>query len=135
MAPTIARMNPKTLPDASASGYSQISIADAGRLAFVSGQVAWRQGGEPVPSTLREQTAIVVANAEAALHALGASPHDVVQIRIYATDLTPERMQDAMPLVMQFLDGAQPSLTGVGVTALAAPDLQVEMEMVVRVPD
>jgi enamine deaminase RidA (YjgF/YER057c/UK114 family) len=34
-----------------------------------------------------------------------------------------------------FLDGTLPSLTGVGVVNLAAPDLQIEIEMVVRIPD
>lgn len=33
----ITRVNPPALPDTGAAGYSQISIADAGRLAFVSG--------------------------------------------------------------------------------------------------
>jgi enamine deaminase RidA (YjgF/YER057c/UK114 family) len=29
-------------------------------------------------------------------------------------------------------DGAQPSITGVGVASLAAPDLKIEMELTVR---
>lgn len=39
-----------------------------------------------------------------------------------------------MPRLLAFFDGAQPSLTSVGVVALAAPGLQLEMEMVVRLP-
>jgi hypothetical protein len=31
--------------------------------------------------------------------------------------------------------GTEPCVPGVGVEALAAPDLQVEMELVVRLPD
>ena len=56
-------------------------------------------------------------------------------MRIYVTDLQPQTQEVAMGQIIQFLDGAQPSLTGVGVAALAATDLQIEVEMVVRIPD
>ena len=56
-------------------------------------------------------------------------------VRIYRVDLTPERMEEMMPHLLAAFDGAQPSLTGIGVAALAAPDLQLEMEMIVRLPD
>jgi enamine deaminase RidA (YjgF/YER057c/UK114 family) len=50
-------------------------------------------------------------------------------------DLTPERLQELMPAFLATFDGAQPCVTGVGVASLAAPDLQVEMELIVRLPD
>lgn len=133
MPTSVTRMNPKTLPDAGKVGYSQISIAEPGRLAFVSGQVAWRAEGGAVPGSLAEQTAIVVENLKGALDALEATPDDIVQMRIYVTDLRSETQEIAMTEIMSFLDGAQPSLTGIGVGALAAPDLQIEVEMVVQV--
>jgi enamine deaminase RidA (YjgF/YER057c/UK114 family) len=133
MAQSIIRMNPPSLPDASAAGYSQISVAEPGRLAFVSGQVAWQYAPEPTPETLRGQTEVVVGRLKAALEALGATPHDIVMLKIYMVALTPESMNESMPLVMAFLDGAQPSLTGVGVASLAAPDLLIEIEMIVQV--
>lgn len=132
---TLVRMNPPTLPDAGALGYSQITIAEPGRLAFISGQVAWRPGGEPAPTSLAEQAELVVKNARAALDAAGASPKHLVMIRAYVVDLTPERLDQLWPYVHAFFDGAQPSVTGIGVAALAAPDLQLEMEMIVRLPD
>lgn len=135
MAQTLHRLNPPTLPDAGALGYSQISVMEPGRLAFVSGQVAWRAGGEPAPDCLGEQARLVCANAKAALDAIGAAPQDIVIVRVYMTDLTPERIGEAMPHITAFFDGAKPSLTGVGVAALAGPDLQMEMEMTVRLPD
>lgn len=49
--------------------------------------------------------------------------------------LTQERLGVLFPLLTDWLDGATPSLTGVGVSALAAPDLQLELEMTVRVPE
>lgn len=126
-------MNPPALPDAGNAGYSQISIARPAPLAFVSGQVAWRPDGGAPPASLADQTDIVIGNLQGALDALQATPDDVVQMRIYLTDLRPERQEIAMTRIMGFLDGAQPSLTGIGVAALAGPDLQIEVEMVVQV--
>ncbi|WP_372426134.1 RidA family protein [Salinarimonas chemoclinalis] len=127
-------MNPATLPDAGEVGYSQISVAGPVRLAFVSGQVAWRAEGGAVPGSLAEQAAVVVENLRHALDALGAAPDDIVQMRVYLTDVRPQAQEIAMTEIMRFLGGAQPSLTGIGVTALAAPDLQIEIEMVVQAP-
>lgn len=131
---TITRMNPPSLPDAGRIGYSQISIAPEGRLAFVSGQVAWRRDGEPTPPTLGEQTRIVIENLRAALDALGATPADIVLLRAYLTDLRPATQETVMAVLLPFLNGAQPSITGIGVAALATPELQLEIEMTVRVP-
>lgn len=135
MTEPLSRLNPATLPDAGRAGYSQITVVEPGRMAYVSGQVAWRRDGGPVPGTLAEQMAIVCANAGAALAAVGAAPRDVVQVRLYVVDLTPDRLGVVMPAFRGFFGDAQPSVTGLGVAALAAPDLQVEMEMVVRLPD
>ncbi|MGH6763997.1 MAG: RidA family protein [Phyllobacterium sp.] len=70
MSQSITRMNPPNLPNSAQMGYSQISIVEPGRMAYVSGQVAWRPNGEPVPSDLVEQARIAAANAKAALDAL-----------------------------------------------------------------
>ncbi len=115
-------------------GYSQISVVESGRLAFVSGQVAWTPAGEPAPSDLAEQARLVFQNANAALHGLGATTRDLAMVRIFMVDLTPERLEMLMPLFTEWCDGAKPSLTGVAVAALAGADLQIEMEMTVRLP-
>ncbi len=135
MNPPIVRLNPSTLPDAGAMGYSQISIVEPGRMAYVSGQVAWRADGSPPPSDLAGQMRIVAANARAALQAVGAKPADIVIARCFMTELTPARLDELMPALLELFDGAQPCVTGVGVAALAAPDLQVEVELTVRLPD
>nr|WP_290828578.1 RidA family protein [Halomonas sp.] len=116
-------------------GYSQISIVEPGRMAYISGQVAWQPNGEPVPSDVAEQMKLVAKNARSALDAVGAKPEHVVLARIYMVDLTPERLETLMPAFIATFDGAQPCVTGVGVAELAAPELQVEMELVVRLPD
>lgn len=132
MSKSISRLNPKTLPDAASIGYSQISIADPTRLAFVSGQVAWSRDGGVVPDRLEEQTKQVLKNLSFALDALAATTEDIVQMRIYMTDFNDDTMAEAMGQIVAFLNGSQPSLTGVGVSKLAAPELQIEVEMVVH---
>jgi enamine deaminase RidA (YjgF/YER057c/UK114 family) len=134
MTETITRINPTALPDSSRAGYSQISVVEPGRLAFVSGQVAWRRDGGAAPGTLAEQVDIVADNLSAALDELNASPKDIVQMRVYVVGLNDESMNIGMAAIGKFLAGAQPSLTGIGVAALAAPGLLIEVEMVVRVP-
>jgi hypothetical protein len=66
---------------------------------------------------------------------LSAKPQDIVIARVYVVDLTPERMEEVMPPFLATFEGAQPSVTGLGVAALASPELQVEMELVVRLPN
>jgi enamine deaminase RidA (YjgF/YER057c/UK114 family) len=104
-------------------------------MAYISGQVAWRPDNAQVPDNLVEQMESVAINAKAALTAIGATPQDVVIARAYITDLTPERLEAIMPSFLATFDGAQPCVTGIGVAALAAPDLQIELEMTVRLPD
>lgn len=130
----ISRINPDSLPDSTALGYSQITTVEPGRMAYVSGQVATRPGGEPVPEDLVEQTKIVAANARAALDALGATPEDIVIARIFMTDLNEHALELAFPVLLDMFDGAQPCITGVGVAALAGPNLKIEMELTVRLP-
>ncbi len=131
----VSRINPPALPDSTQMGYSQISIAEPGRMAYISGQVAWKPNGEAVPEDLTLQAQLVAKNAKAALDAIGASPQDIVIARIFMCDLTPETMNEAVPALLEMFDGAQPCITGVGVAALAAPDLKIEMELTVRLPD
>ncbi|MBT0958966.1 RidA family protein [Alphaproteobacteria bacterium KMM 3653] len=132
MQTSLQRLNPAKLPNTSSLGYSQISVVNACTLAFVSGQVALAADGSGAPDGLEAQTKQVIANLTEALRAVKASPENIVQLRIYVTDLNDEAIAIVMPLVIAFLNGAEPSLTGIGVAALAGPDLKIEIEMVVQ---
>ena len=135
MTQTITRLNPPSLPDSTSLGYSQITTVEPGRMAYISGQVAARPNGEPVPDDGVGQAKIVAANAKAALDALGATPEDIVMVRIFMVDLNSDTLGRAFPVLLDMFDGAQPSITGVGVATLAGPNLKIEMEMTVRLPD
>lgn len=135
MTKQIIRLNPANLPDAGKIGYSQISITTPGKTAFISGQVAVPTNGDPVPNSIVRQVEVAGENVKNALHSIGATVSDVIQVRLYVVDLTPERLEQIMPPFLAIFDGVQPSLTGIGISALASPELQIEIELTARVPD
>ncbi|QZT63212.1 RidA family protein [Mycolicibacterium austroafricanum] len=130
----IQRINPPQLFDSTANHHSQGSVVEAGKLAFFSGQVAWSPSCPTAPSSLAEQARMVTANLQVCLDSVGATRDDIAMARIYVVDLTPERLEEAFPALGEFFGSSLPSLTGIGVQALAGPELQIEIEMVVRVP-
>ena len=130
----ITRLNPSTMLDATAIGNSQISVVETGRLAFIAGQTATPRDGGSVPLELASQARIIATQLAAALHELGASARDVVTFRMYVVNATPERFKEAWSPIHEMLQGEMPSATAIGVQALWTPELQLEVEMVVRVP-
>lgn len=130
----VARQNPTSLLDATSIGLSQISVAAAGRLAFLSGQTATKREGGVASRDLADQARVVAANLAAALAELGAAPRDVVTMRVYVVGATTERFMEAWSPIREMLGGEMPSMTGIGVQALWTPELQLEVEMVVRLP-
>ena len=131
---SVTRRNPPTIWDMASLGYSQISVAEPGRLAFLSGQVAWRPSGEEAPKDLAGQAKIAAANLAAALGELGASGQDIVMLRVYVVDATTEKFQQVQTALHDLKGDGMPSITTIGVQALYSPDILVEIEMIVRVP-
>ncbi|MFE9168200.1 RidA family protein [Streptomyces kebangsaanensis] len=127
----VTLVNPEGLPEVDL--YRQVSIASGTRLVFIAGQVARDADGVTVgEGDLAAQVEQCYLNVGTALAGAGASFDDVVKLTVYLVDWTP----DKMPL---FLDGvaraaaklkttSAPPFTGVGVAALAGPDLLVEVE-------
>jgi enamine deaminase RidA (YjgF/YER057c/UK114 family) len=117
-------------------GFTQVVTSPPGKLVFVSGQVAWDAelkvvGGDDL--ALQAQQAL--GNLTHALAAAGASPADVTMLRTYIVDYKPEYAGMLAPHFSRFLDGARPpASTWVGVQALAAPGLRIEIEAVAVLP-
>lgn len=130
----VTRRNPSSLLDATSIDLSQISVAGASRLAFLSGQTATPRDRGEVPDDIADQGRMVAINLAAALDDLGASPSDIVLLRVYVVDATTDRFLKAWSPIREMLGGEMPSMTGIGVQALWTPALQLEVEMVVRVP-
>ncbi|WP_239137590.1 RidA family protein [Sphaerisporangium rufum] len=82
MAVDITRINPAELHRT--PGYHHITVVEAGRTAFLAGQVPLDPSGALVgPDDLEAQIDQVAANAFAALSAVGAQPDQVVRSVIY----------------------------------------------------
>jgi enamine deaminase RidA (YjgF/YER057c/UK114 family) len=117
-------------------GFTQVVTSPPGKLVFVSGQVAWDVELKLVgDADLAKQAEQALTNLGHALAAAGASPADVTMLRTYIVDYKPEYAGLLAPHFSRFLGGANPpASTWVGVQALAAPGLLIEIEAVAVVP-
>lgn len=131
---SVSRRNPPTMWDMASLGYSHISIAEPGRLAFLSGQIAAVPGSDDVPDDLAGQARLATASLAAALKDLAASAHDIVMVRVYVVNATSEAFGQAITPLREFFGDAMPSITTIGVQALYKSEFKVEIEMVVRLP-
>ncbi|WP_342659970.1 2-iminobutanoate/2-iminopropanoate deaminase [Rhodococcus ruber] len=114
--------------------YRQISVATGSKLVFTAGQVAVDADGTIVGvGDLTAQVGQCCLNVATALAEAGASFHDVVKLTVYLVDWTPDKMQSFVTGATRAaaklgVDLPLPPLTGIGVAALAEPDLLVEIE-------
>ena len=103
-------------------GYSPGVVADGGRWLFLSGQVPQDLGAD-----MRTQIRQTFEQIGDLLKAGGATFQDVVMVRAYFLQL--ERDLSVFREVrMEFFDYPYPASTVLGVSALAIPGLQVEIE-------
>lgn len=123
-------INPATLYPSVQYGFSHAVEQNGGRTLHLAGQVAWNAAGELVgPGDLAAQTRQALANLKAVLAEAGATPADVVRLRTYVVDHSPEKLGPVIGELLAFYDGATPAAnTFIGVQALALPDFLVEIE-------
>jgi enamine deaminase RidA (YjgF/YER057c/UK114 family) len=131
---SVSRRNPPTMWDMASLGYSHISVAEPGRLAFLSGQIALTRGSEDVPEDLAGQAKLATASLAAALEELEATAQDIVMLRVYVVNATSEAFGQAVTPLRELFGAAMPSITTIGVQSLYKAEIKVEMEMVVRLP-
>jgi enamine deaminase RidA (YjgF/YER057c/UK114 family) len=130
----VSRRNPKTMWDMASRGWSQISVTETGRLAFLSGQIAATPASQDAPKDLAGQAKLATASLAAALKDLEASAQDIVMMRVYVVNATTEAFQQVLTALRELLGDAMPSITTIGVQALYTPAILVEIEMAVRLP-
>jgi len=96
---------------------------------YVSGTVAWGDDGELVGAgDTYAQAKQAIRNIEKALKQAGASLNDVVRTRIYVTDIS--RLDEAGRAHGEAFGKARPASTMIEVSALAEPEMLVEIEAV-----
>ncbi len=122
--------NPPTLFDSRQFGFSQITTATAGRMIFISGQVAWDEKMNIVgANNLAVQGQKAIDNLKIALEAVGAGLENVVMLRIYKVNYT----SDDGTVIGQLLRdnfGTEnpPASTWLNVEGLANEDFMIEIE-------
>ena len=102
-----------------------------GNLIFTSGQVGTDPSGQ-VPPDIREQTRNCLDNIQAVLEAAGTNMAHALKATVFLTDMKDfgamnEIYRAAFP-------GDLPARSTVGVSALARPELKVEIEVVAAIP-
>ncbi len=131
------RLNPPELYDALTYGFSHAAVSGAGRTIHCAGQVAWDRDCNVVGvGDLAAQTRQAAANLKAVLAAAGAGPADIVRIRTYVVDHSPDKLGVIGGEMAAFWGDVTPSPnTLIGVAALALPDFMIEIEATAVVPD
>ncbi len=126
----VTRINPADMYNSVQYGFSHATLQEGGRTLHMAGQVAWdRSGGLVGANDLRAQTRQALANLRAVLASVGAQPSDIVRLRTYVVNHTPDKIGIVMPEIAAFFDGGIPAPnTFIGVAALALPDFLIEIE-------
>jgi len=112
-------------------GFTQVVTSAPGKMVFVSGQVALDRelklvGDDDIAAQARQ----ALANLGNSLKAAGATPDDVTMMRTYIVDYQAEYAAKLAPPFEEFYAGRPPASTRIGVQALAAPGLMIEIEAI-----
>jgi enamine deaminase RidA (YjgF/YER057c/UK114 family) len=124
------RINPPSLYNSVQFGFSHAVRQKGGDTLHLAGQVAWDKDGKVVGAgDLAAQTRQALANLREVLSAAGATPADIVRLRTYVVNHSPDKLGLVLGEIGAFYGGAVPAAnTFIGVQALALPDFLVEIE-------
>ena len=112
------------------STFTQMVIAKGGRVVFISGQTARDTDGVVVGvGDPRRQTEKALENIRIAVETAGGSWVNVAKITTYVVDLKPDDRVWIGELVKKHFP-RPPAHTLIGISALAAPELLVEIEAI-----
>ncbi len=120
---TIELRNAVSLPEP--AGFSHVSIAPAGRVVHLAGQIGSDGNGDLVDG-LAAQTSQALDNMIAALAAADAGPEDLAKVTVYIVDWTEGRQ----PELFAGLAGASTRLPLVPITLIGVQSLFLDAAVV-----
>ncbi len=124
--------NPATL--STPTGYTHVVETRGGRTVYIAGQVALDKSGNLVGAgDFGAQATQVFQNLKAALDSVGATFDDVAKTTTYVTDMS--NLQPLRDVRSKFIGANPPANTLVQVVRLARPELLLEIEAVVVLPE
>jgi len=123
-------INPPDLFSTRRLGFTHVVTSSPGTTVYISGQTAWDADRKIVGGDdLRLQAQQSFRNLRTALEAAGATPADVVFVRLYVVSYQPEHAAVLSPMLEEFFAGGPlPGSTWVGVQSLAVPGFLIEIE-------
>jgi enamine deaminase RidA (YjgF/YER057c/UK114 family) len=116
-------------------GFTQVVVAQPGKLIYVSGQVPLNANGEVVGrGDFRAQVTQVMENLKTALAAAGATMQDVIKANYYVVNLKPDHVTVIREVRSKYFSPEHPPAgTLLGVTALVQEGYMLEIEAVAEV--
>lgn len=133
---SITRINPPRLYDSLRFGFSHATLQNGSSTLHLAGQVAWDADAKIVgPGDLALQTRQALLNLKEVLNSAGCTPADIIRLRTYVVNHTPDKLGVVLGEVGAFYGGSVPAPnTFIGVAALALPDFLIEIEAIAEVP-
>ena len=135
----LSQINPASLPNSLAAGYSQAIFSEAGRAIYLAGQVGWDKDGKmDGDGSFATQARKALENVSIALKEAGASGADIVHLKCFVVGLTEHRIAELSRAIRDasiFDFNAPPTGTLVGIERLARAELLVEIEGVAVLPN
>lgn len=125
----ISKHNPAGFAEPAAYSHA-VAVPASARTLYVAGQIAVDREGNS-PAGFAEQAELVFANVKAALDAAGMTLADVVKMNTYLT--RPSDYAEFVRIRSAAMGGNKPTSTLVYVSALAKPELLVEIEAIAAV--
>jgi reactive intermediate/imine deaminase len=105
-----------------------------GDLLFVSGVAPLDANGRvPTPDDVVGQVELVFQNLKKVLDTAGAAFSDVLKLTVYLTDVADRTKIN--PVRQRYFGDSRPASTLIGVNELAVPEMKVEIEAVVGLPN
>jgi len=123
-------INPESLYGAVQYGFSHAIKSSGSTTIHCAGQVGWDKNYQLVgEGDAGAQARQALKNLKDVLAAAGASVSDVVRLRTYVVNHTPELLGQIGGALAEFYDGVVPAAnTWIGVQSLALPGFLVEIE-------
>ncbi|WP_417450300.1 RidA family protein [Kordiimonas sp.] len=124
-------INPASMYETVQFGFSHAVASSAAKTIHCAGQVAWDKDHNLVgEDDLAVQCDQVFKNLKEVLAAAGATPADVVRMRTYVVDYSPDKLDVVGPAIAAFYGDSMPAAnTLLGVAALAMPGFLIEVEV------
>ena len=118
-------------PDIAPAGPTYARAVRAGNTLYISGCTARgtdAQGNSPV-----EQLKVTLGRIVRIVEAEGGSPTDIVKITTFVTNISDwfPVSEEHQTIFNEYFDGQNPANSLIGITALAEPGLDIEIEAIV----